>query len=668
MPASPKIPESVQRIADATHYDPYGVLGPHATPEGAVVRVMLPHARSVSVVVGADVIPAKRIHPHGVFEARLPALTEDYLLRVDDRELGVIEQADPYAFRVRIPDTDLYLFGEGTHYRTYDHMGAHAMSMRGTPGFAVWAPNAAASAWWATSTAGTAASTPCGCAAGGGVGAVHARPQALGDLYKFEIGRDGTIGPQVRSLSAAGELRPQDRLHRRPPTCTPTNGRTRLAGAPQPFRLAAQPHLGLRGPPGLLATRPTRRGTFLTYREMAERLAPYVKDLGFTHVELLPVTEHPFDGSWGYQTGYYAPTSRFGTPDDFMYFVDPATSTASASSSTGCPPTSPRTRTAWPASTAPTSTSTPTPAQGRAHGLGHLIFNYGRNEVRNFLLSSALFWPRSTTSTACAWTPWPACSTSTTPARPGEWVPNSSAAAKTWRPSTSSSEFNEVAHQRVAPASSPSPRNPPPGRWSPTHLPRRPRLRPQVEHGLDERHPALHRKGPIHRKYHHGELTFSLIYAFTENFILPFSHDEVVHGKGSHARQDAGRFLAEVRQPAPALRLHVHPSRQEAALHGLRVRPVDRMEQRANKASSATCARARTRATASWSPSILPPSRARTTAWACPTPATTARRSTATPRNTAAATWATPAASTATTSPGWAANTPSASPSRPSAA
>ena len=318
-------------IAAARHPDPFSILGPHPTDRGLVVRAVLPGAERVEVTrPGAPAVMMDARHPDGVFEGLLEGVHDvpDYRLRVTYPDGHRTEIDDPYRFGRVLTDFDLYLFGEGQPH-------PHLRQARRAPADASAAPTActspsgrptpSASAWSATSTAGTAACIRCARSASSGVWEIFIPRRAVGQRYKFEIrSRDGDILLKIDPFGFAFEVPPLTAVdrHAAPSTSGATTTGWRDAGAAG-RRGSHRPMSVYEVHLGSWARVPRGRRPLPDLRELAERLVPYVKEMGYTHIELLPVMEHPFSGSWGYQViGFFAPTSRFGTPDDFKAFVD----------------------------------------------------------------------------------------------------------------------------------------------------------------------------------------------------------------------------------------------------------------------------------------------------------------------------------------------------------
>ena len=477
-------------------------------------------------------------------------------------------QTIPIALPV-LSEFDLYLFGEGNHYHLYDKLGAHVIEHGGRAGvlFAVWAPNAQRVSvvgdfnhWDGRRAPHAPARRAPGC------GSFHAGP-GRGDLYKYEI------KSQLRP-AAGHEGRPVRLLHG---SCGPEP--PRVCGDMTPLPVAGP---GVDGRPAHSARPSTRPSTiyevhlgswrrvgpegnrWLTYRELADAARPYVKRMGFTHIELLPITEHPFDGSWGYQVDrLFRRRPAASAPRGLSCTSSiTATRTASASSWTGCRRISPRMHTAWAIFDGTHLYEHADPRMGEHPDWGTLIFNYGRNEVRNFLLTNALFWLDKYHIDGLRVDAVASMLYLDYSRKPGEWMPNEYGGNENLEAIAFLQRFNELVHASIPGVLTIAEES---TAWPmvsrPTYLGG---LGFSLKWNMGWMHDTLDymSKDPIYRSYHHNSLTFSLIYAFSENFVLPFSHDEVVHLQRLAAEQDAGRRLAAVRQPARALRLHVaHPAR-----------------------------------------------------------------------------------------------------------
>jgi len=531
-------------ILRAEHSDPFHVLGAHPVQvdgkPAIAVRAFLPRAARAWVVRGQDersVFPLERIHADGFFEAVFPGETQifPYRLRVEDA--GRHDFEDPYRFPPVLSDFDLHLIGEGTHCKKYEKLGAHLTEVNGVRGvvFAVWAPNARRVSVVGDFNIWDGRRHPMRVRGGSGVWELFIPGLAEGEIYKYEIrGRDNDyLGLKADPFAFYSELRPK--------TASVVYGINRYTWHDQEW-MAQRPARQALGAPlaiyevhlGSWRRVPEEGNRMLTYRELAAQLVDYVCELGFTHVELLPVMEHPLDESWGYQTtGYFAPTSRHGTPEDFMYFVD------------YCHQHGVGVLVDW----------VPAHFPGDAHGLAYFdgtflydhadprrgehkdwgtrVFNYGRNEVRSFLWNSALFWLEKYHVDGLRVDAVASMLYLDYSRKPGEWVPNQYGGHEDLDAIDLIKRFNELAHQyhpgvlTVAEEST---------AWGgvsrPTYLGG---LGFSLKWNMGWMHDTLlyFSTDPIHRKFHHNNLTFSLLYAFTENFILVLSHDEVVHGKRS---------------------------------------------------------------------------------------------------------------------------------------
>jgi 1,4-alpha-glucan branching enzyme len=427
-------------------------------------------------------------------------------------------------------EIDLHLVGEGRHERIYDVLGAHLREDAAT--FAVWAPNARAVAvvgdfngWEPTAMRNLGDS---------GVWEAVVEGAEAGQRYKFQVVQaDGTVKLKADPFAFATEVPPQTASVLHVSQHRWTDGawleRRRVAAEPHALPMSVyEVHLGS------WRRNPLEHNRSLSYRELAEELADYALDLGFTHVELLPVLEHPFSGSWGYQvTGFFAPTSRFGSPDDFRWFVNRLHERGLGVILDWVPAHFPRDDWALARFDGTALYEHEDPRRGAHPDWGTLVFNYGRNEVRNFLLASALFWLREFHVDGLRVDAVASMLYLDYSRREGEWIPNVFGGREDLDAVSFLKELNEVVHAHEPGIVSAAEESTAwPGVSRPTYLGG---LGFGFKWNMGWMHDTLDyfRRDPVHRRYHHHQLTFSLMYAFSENFILPLSHDEVVHGKGS---------------------------------------------------------------------------------------------------------------------------------------
>jgi 1,4-alpha-glucan branching enzyme len=517
-------------ILEGRHSDPFQYLGPHHENGRTVVRAFLPDAQKVDAIAPhGEAAALTRIHDAGLFAGFLPNGSSAYQLRARFGE-KVVDLDDPYRFPPVLTDYDLYLLGEGTHQRLYEKLGAHPMVLEGVPGvaFVVLAPNAQRVSVVGDFNFWNPLRHPMR-VRGLGYWELFIPHATSGDRYKFNIfSRQGEHLPlKSDPLAFAAEIRPstasvifdEHRLPRPRPAPADINS---LNGPVSIYEV----HLG--------SWRRKGHNEWLTYRELAEQLPAYVHDLGFTHVEFLPVSEHPFDGSWGYQpTGLFAPTSRFGSPEDFAALVEACHREGIGVWLDWVPGHFPDDPHGLGRFDGTALYEHANPLQGRHLDWGTLIYNYGRTETVNFLVSNALFWLdrygidglRVDAVASMLYLDY---------SRPaGEWVPNrfggrENLDAIDFLRRFNTEVFGQFPHATTAAEESTA--------W--------PQVSRPVEYGglgfgykwnMGWMHDTLNyiSKEPIHRQYHHGDILFGLHYAFSENFILPLSHDEVVHGKRS---------------------------------------------------------------------------------------------------------------------------------------
>jgi len=544
-------------ILEARHHDPFAYLGMHPTGNGLVIRVFHPHAHSVTAVglCGEGRFPLKLVEPPGLFEARIPGRTEvfAYELEFVGRNGVSWRTRDPYSFLPVLSDFDLHLFNEGNHYRIYEKLGSHVMELGGVKGvlFAVWAPNAQRVSVVGDFNAWDGRVHPMRVRGSSGVWELFIPGLEAGTLYKYEIrGPQGEVFLKSDPYGFAFELRPK--------TATIVwdidgyewgdqawmERRSRWDFLHEPLCIY-EVHLGS-------WRRVPESNGLLSYRDLAHQLADYVRSMGFSHVELLPVAEHPLDESWGYQvTGYYAPTSRYGKPEDFMYFVDYLHRHGIGVILDWVPGHFPRDAhgLAWFDGTGLYEHADP--RKGEHKDWGTKIFNYGRHEVRNFLLSNALFWLEKYHIDGLRVDAVASMLYLDYSRQDGEWIPNRYGGRENLEAIDFLKQANRIVHERFPGAVMVAEESTAwPGVSRPTYLGG---LGFSMKWNMGWMHDILEyfSKDPIYRKYHTDFLTFAMLYAFHENFVLPLSHDEVVHGKGSLL----GKMPGDVWQKFANLRL-----------------------------------------------------------------------------------------------------------------
>ncbi|HXX24729.1 MAG TPA: 1,4-alpha-glucan branching protein GlgB [Terriglobia bacterium] len=530
--------DEIESLLVGQHSDPFHILGAHIVEvdgkPAVAVRTYLPGAEQVWVRRESGIFPAQLVHPDGFFEAVFPneAQVFRYRLRARYGEGNEPEFEDPYRFPPILSEFDLYLLGEGTHSRSYEKLGAHLMEVEGVRGvvFAVWAPNAQRVSVVGNFNNWDGRRHAMRVRGSSGIWELFVPGLVEEEVYKYEIkGRNDYLGLKADPFAFYAELRPN--------TASIVHDINNYAWHDQAWMEARAQRQSLKSPLAIYEVHlgSWRRGEgnrLLSYRELADQLVDYVCEMGFTHLELLPVMEHPLDESWGYQTvGYYAPTSRHGTPQDFMYFVD------------YCHQHGIGVILDW----------VPAHFPSDAHGLAYFdgthlyehddprlrehpdwgtrIYNYGRAEVRNFLLNSALFWLERYHADGLRVDAVASMLYLDYSRKPGQWIPNRYGGNENLEAIDFIKRFNELAHQNhpgVLTIAEESTAWPAVSR--PTYLGG---LGFSLKWNMGWMHDILlfFSKDAIHRKYHHHNLTFSLLYAFSENFVLVLSHDEVVYGK-----------------------------------------------------------------------------------------------------------------------------------------
>jgi 1,4-alpha-glucan branching enzyme len=515
--------------------DPHGFLGAHPTKDGVVVRAYRPDAEAVRVLpMGVELAPADG---NGVFEGVVEgaSLPLDYQLEVRYPEGDTHVLRDPYAFSPTVGELDLHLVAEGRHEELYEPLGAHAREVEGVAGvaFAVWAPNAASVSVVGDFNGWDGRLHPMRSLGASGIWELFVPDLQPGTKYKFEIRtREGKLRLKADPFAFRTEVPPAnasivfESRHQWGDDEWLEQRRSRDA--------YAHPMSVYEVHPGSWRLNPLEGNRSLGYRELGDELAEYAIDMGFTHVELLPVMEHPYAPSWGYQvTGQFAPTARFGDPDDFRALVDRLHQAGLGVILDWVPAHFPRDDWALARFDGTALYEHEDPRRGSHPDWGTLVFNFGRTEVRNFLLANALYWLREFHADGLRVDAVASMLYLDYSRKAGEWVPNQFGGNEDLDAVSFIKELNEVAHARepgvlmVAEESTAWP-----GVSRPVHLGG---LGFGLKWNMGWMHDTLEyfKRDPIYRRFHHHQLTFSLVYAFSENFVLPLSHDEVVHGKGS---------------------------------------------------------------------------------------------------------------------------------------
>jgi 1,4-alpha-glucan branching enzyme len=553
-------------LVEGNERDPHRVLGPH----GDVVRAWRPDAAEVELVLpDGKRIPMEQEHPAGVFVAKgveLPAEGEaDYRFDVTYPSGDQWLVDDPYRFWPTLGDVDLYLLGEGRHERLWHRLGARVVEHQGVTGtaFAVWAPAARSVRVVGDCNSWDGRQHPMRSIGSSGVWELFIPGIGHGSRYKYEILTPaGHLTLKADPLATATE----------PPPATASVVfqssyewgddewvRDRRSTNPWTAPMSVyECHIGSWRHVPEEGDRP------LTYRELAEQLPAYLTEMGFTHVEFLPVAEHPFGGSWGYQvTAYYAPTARFGTPDDFRFLVDALHQAGIGVIVDWVPAHFPKDSFALARFDGTALYEHADPRQGEHPDWGTLVFNFGRHEVSNFLLANALYWIEELHVDGLRVDAVASMLYLDYSRNEGEWVPNKFGGRENLEAVEFLRQLNTVVHAEhpgvmtIAEESTSWP-----GVSRPVYLGG---LGFGFKWNMGWMHDTLtyFSKEPVHRRHHHSQLTFGLLYAFSENFCLPISHDEVVHGKGSLINKmpgDKGAKVANLR--ALLAWMWAHPGKQ----------------------------------------------------------------------------------------------------------
>ena len=553
--------EELDRLVAGALHDPHGILGAHPVSDRTVIRTLRPEARAVTVLIGDARHPLERIHEGGVFGGPVPDGTGDYRLEVEyDNGTYVVD--DPYRWLPTLGEVDLHLIGEGRHEELWQVLGAHVRCYDTPDGpvsgtsFAVWAPNARGVRVAGDFVFWDARSLPMRSMGSSGVWELFVPGVGAGALYKLHVlGSDGRWREKADPFAFATEAPPawasvvsdshyewkdDEWLTRRPST--------RWHAAPMSVY---EVHLGS-----------WRHG--LSYQQLADELVDYVAEQGFTHVEFLPVAEHPFGGSWGYQvTSYYAPTARFGDPDGFRYLVDRLHQAGIGVLVDWVPAHFPRDEWALARFDGTPLYEHPDPRRGEQPDWGTYVFDFGRREVRNFLVANALFWCQEYHIDGLRVDAVASMLYLDYSRGEGQWSPNQYGGRENLEAVDFLQEVNATVYRKVPGVVTVAEESTAwPGVTRPTHLGG---LGFGFKWNMGWMHDTLDymSREPIYRGYHHHQMTFSMMYAYSENFVLPLSHDEVVHGKGSLLRKmpgDRWQQLANLR--ALFAYMWAHPGKQ----------------------------------------------------------------------------------------------------------
>ena len=537
-------PTVVEQVVSSQSADPHALLGAHMVGSDVVIRCFRPTAKQVILIGAGQRVVMQCTHPAGIYACRLSnaCLPLRYELEVTDASGATRCYADAYAFSPTLGELDLHLAAEGTHARLFAKLGAHPRCIDGVDGvsFAVWAPNAKR-----VSTVGGFNQWD---------GRVHQMRQldrsgiweifipeaAVGDLYRFEL---KLPGGQLRIKTDPVALQ----MELRPDNASVVCGLGDYTWGDAEW-MAQRERIDWRSSPmaiyevhlGSWMRAPDRGNAWLSYRELAPRLIDHCSEHGYTHVELLPIAEHAFDPSWGYQTtGYFAPTARYGGPDDLRFLIDACHRAGIGVILDWVPAHFPKDDYALRRFDGTALYEHSDPREGEHRDWGTLIFNYGRNEVRSFLLSNAVYWLDEFHFDGLRVDAVASMIYRDYSRKEGEWVPNRYGGRENLEAIAFLKQLNREVGKRAGVVTIAEESTAWPGVTRPVHLGG---LGFHFKWNMGWMHDTLNyfSKQPIHRKHHHGELTFSMLYAYSESYVLPLSHDEVVHGKGSLLRKMPG--------------------------------------------------------------------------------------------------------------------------------
>ena len=532
--------QEMEAVTGGYHGDPFALLGPHMVErEGKTeweIRAFLPQAAEAAILAGNGVVIAmERTHPGGLFTAPMDAEPGPYKLRITDRQGSVTESEDPYRFPPVLSDFDLHLHSEGTNYEGYNSFGAHLVSVNGVAGtrFAVWAPNALIVSvvgdfnGWDTRRHAMRQRT-------GGVWEIFMPGVGAGTAYKYAVKSRFRGYSQMKSD-------PYGFLMETPPKSASIVVDMTYDWHDHEWMEQRAAAKILESPVSVYEVHAgswvrVEHNRPLSYLELADKLIPYVKKMGYTHIELMPIAEHPYSPSWGYQvTGYFAPTSRYGSHHDFMQFVDRCHQAGIGVLVDWVPAHFPKDAHGLAFFDGTALYEHEDSRKGEHRDWGTLIFNFGRNEVRSFLISNALFWLKKYHIDGLRVDAVASMLYLDYSRKAGEWIPNAYGGNENLEAISFLRKVNELAHQVPGAVTIAEESTSFTGVSRPVYLNG---LGFTMKWNMGWMHDMLayFERDPIYRRYHQNDITFSMIYAFTENFVLPISHDEVVYGK--HALLD----------------------------------------------------------------------------------------------------------------------------------
>jgi 1,4-alpha-glucan branching enzyme len=551
--------DEVERLVRGEHHEPHRLLGAHVEDGKLVVRALRPAATAVVALAGDQRVKLDQVHPAGLFEGVLDGAAAPAAYRLEvTYDAGTFTIDDPYRFLPTIGELDQHLLGEGRHERLWQKLGAHETVVDGVAGtaFAVWAPNARAVRVVGDFNSWDGRLHPMRSLGSSGIWELFVPGVGAGDKYKFElVTRAGALTLKADPLAFATE----------PPPATASVVYTSGHVWGDDDWMARRQQRNSVGAP--ISVYEVHLGSWrhgLSYRELAEQLPDYVADLGFTHVEFMPVAEHPYAPSWGYQvSAYYAPTARFGSPDDLRHLIDRLHQRGIGVLVDWVPAHFPKDAFALARFDGTALYEHEDPRRGEHPDWGSLVFNFGRNEVRNFLIANALYWLEEFHVDGLRVDAVASMLYLDYSRKEGEWEPNEYGGNEDLDAVGFLKDFNMVVYREHPGAMTVAEESTAwPSVSRPVYLGG---LGFGFKWNMGWMHDTLQyvTKDPIYRRFHHHQLTFSLIYAFSENFILPISHDEVVHGKGSLLGKmpgDTWRRFANLR--AYLAYMWAHPGKQ----------------------------------------------------------------------------------------------------------